>query len=259
MPGFFDDVVKKEFLGRFGGTAHRAQPFYFYFPHLIWRFFPWSALLIALVFLLRRRGKFTAKGVPETVWLICWIAGGLCAMSLISSKRVDRIFPVLPPLCLLLAGLVRRALETETLRYRARQLTMAALLLAIASTTGYTAFKIWRAHQLDRGALVRFAQEVDEEVARNDWRFEIIDRPAERNEKDAKRHEGLLVYLRKLRFFPADEAVTLWRENKIDAVVAPASERLRLMRDLEGAVPATPELANAALGAHYIVLARPRP
>jgi hypothetical protein len=41
---------------------------------------------------------------PETWWLICWSFGGLIVMSLIPSKRVDRIFPVIPPLCLLLAA-----------------------------------------------------------------------------------------------------------------------------------------------------------
>ena len=41
---------------------------------------------------------------PETFWLLCWSIGGLIVMSLIPSKRVDRIFPVIPPLCLLLAG-----------------------------------------------------------------------------------------------------------------------------------------------------------
>ena len=40
---------------------------------------------------------------PDTFWLLRWALGGFIVMSLIPSKRVDRIFPVLPPLCLLLA------------------------------------------------------------------------------------------------------------------------------------------------------------
>src|SRR4029450_6336284 len=35
QPGFFDEVVMREFLGRFGETIHRAQPLYFYLPHLV--------------------------------------------------------------------------------------------------------------------------------------------------------------------------------------------------------------------------------
>jgi len=42
----------------------------------------------------------------ETFWLLCWSLGGLIAMSLIPSKRVDRIFPIVPPLCLLLGAQV---------------------------------------------------------------------------------------------------------------------------------------------------------
>src|SRR6266566_4758138 len=111
QPGFFDEVVMREFVARFGETIHRAQPFYFYLPHLLHKFAPWSVLMIAVAILdLRsRRWKIAAafrEMPPETFWLLCWSLGGLLAMSLIPSKRVDRIFPVLPPLCLLLAAQV---------------------------------------------------------------------------------------------------------------------------------------------------------
>ena len=58
---------------------------------------------------------------PETFWLICWSLGGLLAMSLIPSKRVDRIFPILPPLCLVLAAQVGHALRMNK---RARALSL---------------------------------------------------------------------------------------------------------------------------------------
>ena len=48
QPGFFDEVVMREFLGRFGETIHRPQPLYFYLPHLVHKFAPWSILLIAI-------------------------------------------------------------------------------------------------------------------------------------------------------------------------------------------------------------------
>src|SRR4029450_5209408 len=46
--GFFNEVVMREFLGRFGETIHRPQPLYFYLPHLLHKFAPWSILLIAI-------------------------------------------------------------------------------------------------------------------------------------------------------------------------------------------------------------------
>ncbi len=40
VPGFYDQVVVREFLGRFGETVHRPQPFFFYLPHLLPQIFP---------------------------------------------------------------------------------------------------------------------------------------------------------------------------------------------------------------------------
>ncbi len=112
-PGFFDQVVMREFVARFGETIHRPQPLYFYLPHLLHKFFPWSMLMIGVaVFDLAshrwRIGAAFRQMSAETFWLLCWSLGGLIAMSLIPSKRVDRIFPIVPPLCLLLAAQIAK-------------------------------------------------------------------------------------------------------------------------------------------------------
>src|SRR6266403_6018935 len=108
-PGFFDQVVMREFVARFGETIHRPQPLYFYLPHLLHKFAPWSVLMIGIAIfdVASRRWRIGAalrEMSAETFWLLCWSLGGLIAMSLIPSKRVDRIFPLIPPLCLLLAA-----------------------------------------------------------------------------------------------------------------------------------------------------------
>src|SRR6266404_8204656 len=109
QPSFFDEVVMLEFMARFGETIHRPQPLYFYLPHLLHKFAPWSLLLLAIAFVdlssrnWRLRSAFREMS-PEVFWLLCWSLVGLIVMSLIPSKRVDRIFPVIPPLCLLLAA-----------------------------------------------------------------------------------------------------------------------------------------------------------
>src|SRR5204863_9591510 len=116
VPRFYELVIVREFLARFGevGThIHRSQSFFFYLPHLLHKFFPWSALLIGLAIVdLRGRGWRVRSAFietsPQTIWLICWSVGGLLLMSLIPSKRVDRIFPIIPPLCLLAAVQVAR-------------------------------------------------------------------------------------------------------------------------------------------------------
>ena len=117
-PGFFNEVVMREFMARFGETIHRPQPLYFYLPHLLHKFAPWSLLLLVIAFgeLTSRNWKLRSalrEMSPEVFWLLCWSLGGLIVMSLIPSKRVDRIFPVIPPLCLLLAAQIGRV---DTLR-----------------------------------------------------------------------------------------------------------------------------------------------
>ena len=109
QPGFYEEVVMREFVGRFGETIHRPQPLLFYLPHLLHKFAPWSVLMIGIAALDLRSRNWRLRSVfremsPETFWLLCWSIGGLIVMSLIPSKRVDRIFPVIPPLCLLLAA-----------------------------------------------------------------------------------------------------------------------------------------------------------
>ncbi|HEY2144096.1 MAG TPA: glycosyltransferase family 39 protein, partial [Candidatus Udaeobacter sp.] len=109
QPGFFDEVIMREFIARFGETIHRPQPLYFYLPHLLHKFAPWSVLIIGIAFVDLHSRKWRLRSVirdmsPDTFWLLCWSVGGLILMSLIPSKRVDRIFPIIPPLCLLLAA-----------------------------------------------------------------------------------------------------------------------------------------------------------
>src|SRR6266516_665635 len=111
--GFYEEVVMREFVGRFGETIHRPQPLLFYLPHLLHKFAPWSVLMIGIAAVGLRSRNWRLRSVfrellPETFWLLCWSVGGLIVMSLIPSKRVDRIFPVIPPLCLLLAAQIGR-------------------------------------------------------------------------------------------------------------------------------------------------------
>src|SRR2546430_733372 len=145
VPRFYELVIVREFLARFGevGThVHRAQSFFFYIPHLLQKFFPWSALItgLAIVDLRARRWSFrewVREISPETLWLLCWSIGGLLLMSLIPSKRVDRIFPIIPPLCLLAAIQSAQFLRDEKNRARNVRWVAATLLIATVATIGY--------------------------------------------------------------------------------------------------------------------------
>jgi hypothetical protein len=226
VPGFYEQVVLKEFAGRFGDTVHRPQPIYFYFPHLLHKFAPWSVLMIAIAVLFWSRAKLSLRErwralAPDTAWLICWSIGGLLLMSLIPSKRVDRIFPIVAPLCLLVASQVAGAWRDR----RVRNWTAAALVFACLFTSSYAAHRVITGYREDRGALAEFGRAVRNESAQRGWRYEVVGR----------REEGLLLYLRRTRFLTADDAITRWNAGELDALVAPAEEIPRLLEALAGA------------------------
>jgi hypothetical protein len=126
-------------------------------------------------------------------------------MSLIPSKRVDRIFPIVPPLCLLVAA-GARTIPTRWLT--------AALIFAAVFTTGYAAQRVIISYRNDEGALVRFGAEVRRAAAANNWRYEIV----------GGKEEGPLLYLDRLRFTTPAEAVQQWNAGTLDALVVPADE-----------------------------------
>ncbi len=263
QPGFYDEVVMREFVGRFGETIHRPQPLLFYVPHLLHKFAPWSALIIALAIgdtvtearkldglkppSLLVRGW--VKLSPETFWLLCWSIGGLIVMSLIPSKRVDRIFPVIPPLCLLLAaqvalrnfcshgpaGRFSRSIEsdetahgavaTRTALTRVYRWSTIAVAVAILFTGGYTIFKVITGYRDHRNALAVFGRNVRGEAKAHHWRYEVV----------SAKDEGLLLYLRKTHFVEPATAITEWNSGSLDALVASKEKAVVLMRDLQGA------------------------
>lgn len=229
-PDFFNQVVIREFAGRFGGEIHRSQPLYFYFPHLLHKFFPWSVLIIAIATVDLRSRKSKLRSVfremsPETFWLLGWSLGGLIVMSIIPSKRVDRIFPVIPPLCLLLAAQVGKMSSREQLRERIYRWCAAALLLSILFTSGYTIAKVVSGYRNHRAALVIFGREVRHEAKAHHWRYETI----------RASDEGMLLYLERTHFIEPEDAIREWNRGALNALVAPMDEAPRLMRELSNA------------------------
>ena len=253
-PGFFDQVVMREFVARFGETIHRPQPLYFYLPHLLHKFAPWTVLImgIAVFDLASRRWRIGAgfrEMSPRTFWLLCWSLGGLLAMSLIPSKRVDRIFPIVPPLCLLLAaqiakhnscshGSVSRPLESvdfdstgyrpvaiEKPATRIYRSIAAALLLAIIFTGGYTISKGFSGYRDHRDALAAFGKKVRHEAEVHRWRYEVI----------SAKDEGLLLYVRRTHFIEPDRAVIEWNRGNLDALVASTEKAPALVGELPDA------------------------
>jgi 4-amino-4-deoxy-L-arabinose transferase-like glycosyltransferase len=272
QPGFFDEVVMREFLGRFGETIHRPQPLYFYLPHLLHKFAPWSVLIIALAIFhfASRRWRIGAafrEMSPDSFWLVCWSLGGLIVMSLIPSKRVDRIFPIIPPLCLLLAaqvsgtvGALRRAdgpssppdesvrLADRTGVAARRPYLATALIFAIFFSGSYTIWKVVSGYRDHRNALAIFGRDVRREAEAHHWRYELV----------SAKDEGLLLYLRKAHYINSEGAVAAWNAGGLDALVVSTEKAPGLMAQLRGA--AVSQLKSAERkkeqGMGYVLITR---
>lgn len=159
---------------------------------------------------------------PETIWLICWSVGGLVLMSIIPSKRVDRIFPVVPPLCLLVAAQSARFLSGEQASAKNRRWIMATLAVAAVFTIGYVGERIVSGYRGHRDALSIFGRRVREEGARNHWRYEAI----------GKSDEGLPLYITRPHFLKPDVAIAKWNNGEIDALAVPVDQAPELTREL---------------------------
>jgi 4-amino-4-deoxy-L-arabinose transferase-like glycosyltransferase len=264
QPGFFDEVVMREFVARFGETIHRPQPLYFYLPHVLHKFAPWSVLIIglAVVDLHSRRWRLPSvisKMSPDTFWLVCWSVGGLILMSLIPSKRVDRIFPIIPPLCLLLAAQIARLgacshgsvsrfstsvdssltgrppsqgcgesgtqVATENKATSVYRWAAAALVLSVLFTGGYTISKVISGYRHHRDALALFGRKVRHEAETHHWRYEVV----------SAKDDGLLLYVQKTHFIEADHAIAEWNRGNLDALIASIENASGLMPQLAGA------------------------
>jgi 4-amino-4-deoxy-L-arabinose transferase-like glycosyltransferase len=227
VPEFTEHVVLREFAGRFSDEVHRAQSFYFYLPHLLHRFAPWSLLLIGLAFVAWRNdddGSTKSRLSPETFWLVAWSLGGLAVMSFVPSKRIDRIFPIVPPLCLLLAAVIAVCRGKERWRTVVDRICTVAIILSVVFTSGYTARRIVLARREQRDAFVVFGRAVVKEATQHHWRYAVI----------GGEDEGMLLYVRRTEFLEPEQAIVLWNGGKLDALVVPDDELDELLPRLLG-------------------------
>ena len=209
-PEFYDDVVIREFMSRFDQTlkAHeRQQPIWFYFPHLIHKFAPWSLLALALPIAsenVRRR----IKSDPGTLWLACWALGGLLCMTFVPSKRVDRIFPVVPPLCLLLVSMVSACQCGK----RIRAWCGGAVVFAVMAVCGYFLTVVLVGYQRNEDALVRFGEKVQKATREaGAARIGVVE----------GRDEPMVIYCGADSYLPVVRAMRAWKNGDIDALVIP--------------------------------------
>jgi 4-amino-4-deoxy-L-arabinose transferase-like glycosyltransferase len=245
-PEFYEQVVLKEFLGRFTvgeDAVHNNQPVYFYVVHVLHKWLPWSVGFLALC--ATRRARWAMRSEPALLWLACWAIGGFVLMSLVPSKRPDRIFPVIPPLCLLAAALYERVAREEPVR--CRKLALGAVAFAVIFGGGYSLLRTIGSYRAQQGALVAFGKQARDLAAKRPDRLAVV------NAKD----EGMVMYTGATRFTSADDALALWRAERIDwlvlgeATLAEREAELQPYRQVL-ALPKVPKKAGA-----YILISRP--
>jgi 4-amino-4-deoxy-L-arabinose transferase-like glycosyltransferase len=250
VPEFTEHVVLREFAGRFSDEVHRPQPFYFYLPHLLHRFAPWSLLLIAGGFLALKNGERGWREFsPETFWLIVWSAGGLLVMSAIPSKRIDRIFPIVPPLCLLLAASVDRIWSGSQRSRKGTTVLAVATALAIVGISIYAVQKTARAYREHRNAFAVFGAAVVKEAKDHNWRYAVV----------GGDDEGLILYLRRTAFLEPWQGIAEWNTGRLDALVVPLDELPEMLPEMRSPIPKE-LLVSEAAGVYkrrYVLLAAP--
>ena len=216
IDGFYEDVILNEFGARFHEGIHRSQPLLFYIPHLLQKFAPWSLLTLGLLVVALRKtkaatGKWLGNLSPEMFWLITWALGGIVVMSLIPSKRVDRVFPAIPPLCLLLAAQIKVFMADNVIRVR--RIAAFAIIFAAIFTGAYAAMRMADGYRNHRNALVKFGGEVRRIATAEHLRYEIL----------PGRDESLLLYLQRPRFYTRITEPTAAPPG-LDALVVPLDE-----------------------------------
>jgi hypothetical protein len=145
-------------------------------------------------------------------------------MSFVPSKRIDRIFPIVPPLCLLVGAVVGRLREQQKLRTIVDRVCAVSIVLAAIFTTGYTARKVAGAFQEQRNAFAVFGRGVVKETTAHGWRYCVI----------GGEDEGMLLYVRKTEFVEAYRAAAEWNARKLDALVVADDEMEGLVPQLDG-------------------------
>src|SRR5207253_716674 len=124
------------------------------------------ALLVALCFVKSVRTAIARN--RTTLWLGCWALGGLIFMSLIPSKRPDRIFPIIPPLSLLLVYFIAES------GWSKKTVALVFVPIAIVFTAGYTAYAVVDGYKTHQDNLVNFAARARTAAAQMHARYAVV-------------------------------------------------------------------------------------
>lgn len=205
--GFYEQVVLREFMGRFtvGERAvHHNFPPGFYTLHLLGWMVISSVLMIGLVCVREVRAAFRTD--RQLLWLATWAIGGLVFMESVPSKRFDRIFPAVAPLCLMLPAMARHLPARRLFGQPFGKIATLASVGGMAIAGGYAGWCIFQAYDTKRGDLVEFGSRVRDLTNGRVERLAIVSGP----------DEAMLMYAGGRKFTRMDDALRGWHAGRVD-------------------------------------------
>jgi len=131
----FDQLVFAETLDRFAAHSSKSKEnrhILYYIPHFLVRMAPASLFaVIALPALWRQRKAPTPAVAPHfAAW---WLVTTFVFLSLIPSKRADRLFPLFPAACILAGWVIDRFATEQRVRGTTTVLGVAAIVFCAGS------------------------------------------------------------------------------------------------------------------------------
>ena len=151
---FLDWQLEMNLWSRFiptgaGGAGYCAHPFWYFAPHVLAGFMPWTLYLPAAAILL---APARSRAIPEPIFYsLCWFAGIFLFFSSSQGKCLVYVLPAFPPLAIVAGYVIDAALasasgDTRRERWTARAFTLANAPIALAACAAAPAlgFAIWR-------------------------------------------------------------------------------------------------------------------
>ncbi len=212
-PDIYDHVFISEYLQRLNASdsaVHHVNPTWFYLVEMLTKFIPWTW---SFLFLMTLKSSWKAvRGRKDLLWLLCWFGIGFIVSSIIPSKRLDRIYPLIPPMCLLIGALsvnwVKVAPDNMSFRSR-RRIIVWTCRLAIFYFIAYTGVNIALDKSKGVDRLSNFCAQIRQTIQYQQHRIAL----------HQEMTEGMIVDLRAFQLHTLENLADAWSTRQIDAFV----------------------------------------
>lgn len=122
-----EEVLLRQNFTRFVAAWDHDQPWYYYAPHALIDYLPWS-MFVPVAFGLHHR-DLRERRLDLLAWI--WLIGTIVFFSLADSKRAPYILPIAPATVVLASGVLERLKENRLSRPRRRACLMGTGFMAV--------------------------------------------------------------------------------------------------------------------------------